>query len=164
MGKQFCVSVFVSLLVLVSSFHKAGAQCTPGFLGEDKAFIMCSETVTIDYSFLFQVAATYVPVALSPFDTLKGTGNQADTIIAYKAKIQVIAVLENGCKDTAIVRVPLNRDPYPALYSTPAGRLPMLPGRWQEGICLQLEPETGVLIQHLFKLMSFPSLIWERIK
>lgn len=102
--------VFLAFISLVQS---AKAQCTPGFLGNDRPLILCSPVANIDYVNLFQIQATYNAQALLPAtDTIKRMG-QPDTVIFHQIKLQVIATLQNGCKDTAIIRIPFNLDPFP---------------------------------------------------
>ncbi len=110
------IIALLSGVFLLSGFsQKVVAQCTPGFLGpENVGYILCSPTAQIDYINLFQVDASYNPILLPPNDTIKRAG-QPDTIVTNQIKYMVIATLANGCKDTAIIRVPFNIDPYPDL-------------------------------------------------
>ena len=101
------------MLFAANSIHQSKAQCTPGFLGSDRPLIQCTPAISIDYVNLFQVQATYSATALLPAtDTIKRNG-QPDTVVFHSVKLQVIATLPGGCKDTAIIRIPFNRDPYP---------------------------------------------------
>lgn len=108
------IIALLSGIFLLSGFsQKVVAQCTPGFLGpENVGYVLCSPTAQIDYINLFQVNASYNPILLPPNDTIKRAG-QPDTIVTNQIKYMVIATLANGCKDTAIIRVPFNRDPFP---------------------------------------------------
>ena len=101
------------MLFAANSIHQSKAQCTPGFLGSDRPLIQCTPAISIDYVNLFQVQAAYSATALLPAtDTIKRNG-QPDTVVFHSVKLQVIATLPGGCKDTAIIRIPFNRDPYP---------------------------------------------------
>ena len=107
--------VFLSFFLMMALFSpKAYAQCIPDFLGNDRTFVLCSPTATIDYVNLFQVQATYSTKLLTPTDIIKTPG-EPDVIIFFQVKYEVTATLPNGCQDIAIIRVPINRDPYPDL-------------------------------------------------
>jgi len=115
MIKQKIIQFFLILSTLTVLVDKAASQCTPGFLGGGRPLILCSPTEQIDYVNLFQVQANYSAQALLPAtDTIKRAG-LPDTIIFHQVKLQVIATLPSGCKDTAIIRIPFNQDPFPNL-------------------------------------------------
>jgi len=113
-GRNITFNLLCTTMLLGISQMAVG-QCTPGFLGrENVGYVLCSPTAQIDYVNLFQVNASYNPILLPPNDTIKRAG-QPDTIVTNQIKYMVIATLANGCKDTAIIRIPFNRDPYPNL-------------------------------------------------
>ncbi len=96
------------LIILLALFYwgiNLFPQCSGGFLGEDRVIESNENFFALHMDSIFGIHAEFKTQSISPIDSFKTNKGNEDSVVEYRFRILVIAILKDGCRDTALINI-----------------------------------------------------------